>query len=449
LEREVQTVSKPVVAIVGRPNVGKSTLFNRIVGARVAIVESEPGVTRDRLYQDTEWAGRNFTIVDTGGLDFQENGEIIRGVRRQVELAIQEADVVLFVVDARAGLTPDDEDVAAIIRRAGKPALLIANKVERFDRPADIFDFYRLGLGEPIPVSAAEGLNTGDLLDRLVELLPPESEDGYPADVIRIAVIGRPNVGKSSLVNRILGEERVIVSQIPGTTRDAIDTPFEREGRHYVIIDTAGMRRRSRIGNSTEKYGVIRSLRAVDRSDVVLMVFDAVEGVTEQDKRIAGYAHEAGKASVLVVNKWDLVEKDDRTVYRYTEKIRRELAFMDYAPLLFISALTGKRVLKVMELVDFVAERHSMRIGTRNLNDLFREAVLHNPPPSDKARRVKILYAVQGGVKPPKFVLFVNEPELMHFSYLRYLENQLRSAYGFEGTPLRFVMRKKRTKQQS
>jgi len=442
-------VSKPVVAIVGRPNVGKSTLFNRIVGARVAIVESEPGVTRDRLYQDTEWAGRNFTIVDTGGLDFQENGEIIRGVRRQVELAIQEADVVLFVVDARAGLTPDDEDVAAIIRRAGKPALLIANKVERFDRPADIFDFYRLGLGEPIPVSAAEGLNTGDLLDRLVELLPPESEDGYPADVIRIAVIGRPNVGKSSLVNRILGEERVIVSQIPGTTRDAIDTPFEREGRHYVIIDTAGMRRRSRIGNSTEKYGVIRSLRAVDRSDVVLMVFDAVEGVTEQDKRIAGYAHEAGKASVLVVNKWDLVEKDDRTVYRYTEKIRRELAFMDYAPLLFISALTGKRVLKVMELVDFVAERHSMRIGTRNLNDLFREAVLHNPPPSDKARRVKILYAVQGGVKPPKFVLFVNEPELMHFSYLRYLENQLRSAYGFEGTPLRFVMRKKRTKQQS
>ncbi len=442
-------MSKPVVAIVGRPNVGKSTLFNRIVGARVAIVESEPGVTRDRLYQDAEWAGRNFTIVDTGGLDFQENGEIIRGVRRQVELAIQEADVVLFVVDARTGLTPDDEDVAAIIRRAGKPALLIANKVERFDRPADIFDFYRLGLGEPIPVSAAEGLNTGDLLDRLVELLPPESEDGYPADVIRIAVIGRPNVGKSSLVNRILGEERVIVSQIPGTTRDAIDTPFEREGRHYVIIDTAGMRRRSRIGNSTEKYGVIRSLRAVDRSDVVLMVFDAVEGVTEQDKRIAGYAHEAGKASVLVVNKWDLVEKDDRTVYRYTEKIRRELAFMDYAPLLFISALTGKRVLKVMELVDFVAERHSMRIGTRNLNDLFREAVLHNPPPSDKARRVKILYAVQGGVKPPKFVLFVNEPELMHFSYLRYLENQLRSAYGFEGTPLRFVMRKKRTKQQS
>lgn len=437
---------KPVVAIVGRPNVGKSTLFNRIVGGRVAIVEGEPGVTRDRLYQDAEWTGRSFALVDTGGLDFQESGEIIQGVRRQVELAIREADVVLFVVDARAGLNPDDEEVASIIRRAERPAVLVANKVESFDHPDQIYDFYRLGLGNPIPVSAAQGLNTGDLLDRLVELLPPEEEDDYAADIIKIAVIGRPNVGKSSLVNSILGEERVIVSNIPGTTRDAIDTPFERDGKHYVIIDTAGMRRRSRIDRPTEKYSVIRSLRAVDRSDVVLMVVDAVEGVTDQDKRIAGYAHEAGKASVLVVNKWDLVEKDDRTMNRYTERIRRELGFMQYAPLIFTSAITGRRVPKVLELVDFVAEQHSTRIGTSDLNTLVREATMQTPPPADKARRLKILYATQGGVKPPKFIMFVNDPELMHFSYLRYLENQIRSAYGFEGTPIRFALRK-RTKE--
>jgi GTP-binding protein len=434
---------KPVVAIVGRPNVGKSTLFNRIVGGRVAIVEGEPGVTRDRLYKDAEWSGRSFTLVDTGGLDFQESGEIIQGVRRQVELAIREADAVLFVVDARAGLQTDDEEVASIVRRADRPAILVANKVERYDSPGQVYDFYRLGLGDPIPVSAAEGLNTGDMLDRLVELLPPETEDDYSPDTVRIAVIGRPNVGKSSLVNSLLGEERVIVSNIPGTTRDAIDTAFERDGRHYVIIDTAGMRRRSRIDRPTEKYSVIRSLRAVDRSDVVLMVLDAVEGVTDQDKRIAGYAHEGGKASVVVVNKWDLVEKDDRTMNRYTERIRRELGFMQYAPLIFTSAITGKRVPKVLELVDFVAEQHSMRIGTPDLNALIKEATAQNPPPSDKNRRLKILYATQGGVKPPKFILFANAPELMHFSYLRYLENQLRSAYGFEGTPIRFALRKK------
>jgi len=434
---------KPVVAIVGRPNVGKSTLFNRIVGGRVAIVEGEPGVTRDRLYQDAEWAGRNFTLVDTGGLDFQETGEIVRGVRRQAELAINEADAVLFVVDARAGLTPADEEVAPVIRRTEKPVLLVVNKVERFDATGHIYDFYRLGLGDPIPVSAAEGLNTGDLLDRLVALLPPEAEDEYSPDVVKIAVIGRPNVGKSSLVNSILGEERVIVSNIPGTTRDAIDTPFERDGKHYVIIDTAGMRRRGRIDRPTEKYSVIRSLRAVDRSDVVLTVLDAVEEVTEQDKRIAGYAHEAGKASVIVVNKWDLVEKDDRTMNRYTERIRRELAFMQYAPLIFTSALTGKRVPRVLELVDFVAEQHATRISTADLNALIREAALQNPPPADRTRRLKILYATQGGVKPPKFILFVNDPELMHFSYLRYLENQIRSAYGFEGAPIRFALRRR------
>lgn len=437
---------KPVVAILGRPNVGKSTLFNRIVGGRVAIVEGEPGVTRDRLYQDAEWSGQSFTLVDTGGLDFQESGEIIQGVRQQVELAIRESDAVLFVVDARAGLNPDDLEIASMIRKANKPAVLVANKVERFDPPPQTYEFYQLGLGDPVPVSAAEGLNTGDMLDRLVELLPDVAADEYETDVIKMAVIGRPNVGKSSLVNTILGEERVIVSTVPGTTRDAIDTAFKRDDKHYVIIDTAGMRRRGKIDLPTEKYSVIRSLRAVDRSDVVLIVVDAVEGVTEQDKRIAGYAHEAGKASVLVVNKWDLVEKDDRTINRFTEKIRRELGFMQYVPLIFTSALTGKRVQKVLELVDFVAEQHATRIGTPDLNNLFREVVLQTPPPSDKARRLKILYVTQGGVKPPKFILFVNDPELMHFSYLRYLENQVRLAYGFEGTPVRFILRK-RTKE--
>jgi len=436
-------VPKPVVAIVGRPNVGKSTLFNRIVGSRVAIVEDEPGVTRDRLYQDAEWAGRRFTLVDTGGLDFQENGEISRGVRRQIELAIQEANVILFVVDARAGLNPDDEDAAVIIRRSEKPAVLVANKVEKYNSQTQLYEFYRLGLGEPVPVSAAEGLNTGDLLDRLVELLPPEEEDGYPADTVRIAVIGRPNVGKSSLVNAILGEERVIVSKISGTTRDAIDTPFERDGRLYVIIDTAGMRRKSKIGGPTEKYSAIRALRAVDRSDVVLIVLDAVAGVTDQDKRIAGYAHEAGKALVIVVNKWDLISKDDRTMNRFTEKIREELNFIKYAPVIFVSALTGQRVPRVLELVDFVAGQHSIRLSTPNINSLIKEAVMQNPPPGDKTRRLKIMYATQGGVKPPKFILFVNDPELMHFSYRRYLENQFRNAYGFEGTPIWFGLRKR------
>lgn len=440
---------KPVVAIVGRPNVGKSTLFNRIVGGRVAIVEGEPGVTRDRLYQDAEWSGRAFTLVDTGGLDFQESGEIIEGVRRQVELAIREADVVLFVVDARAGLNPDDEEVASVMRRAEKKVLLVANKVERYESPVQIYDFYRLGLGEPIPVSAAEGLNTGDLLDKLVEMLPWEQEEEYSGDVIKIAVIGRPNVGKSSLVNRILGEERLIVSNIPGTTRDAIDTGFERDGKEYVIIDTAGMRRRGKIECPTERYSVIRSLRAVDRSDVVLIVIDAVEGVTEQDKRIAGYAHEAGRASVLVINKWDLVEKDDRTMNRYTERIRQELGFMQYAPLVFTSALTGRRVPRVLDVVDFVAEQHAKRINTAHVNSLIREAAMQNPPPADKARRLKILYATQGGVKPPRFVLFVNDSELMHFSYLRYLENQFRSAYGFEGTPIRFILRNRDAKRDN
>lgn len=436
-------MSKPIVAILGRPNVGKSTLFNRIVGGRVAIVEDTPGVTRDRLYMDAEWSGRHFTLVDTGGLDFKEESDITNHVRSQVELAIREADVVLFVVDSRAGLNPDDLEVASVVRRANKPVILVANKVENFNSPEKIYDFFQLGLGDPIPVSAAEGMNTGDMLDRLVELLPPEQEVAESPDIVKIAVIGRPNVGKSSLVNSLLGEERVIVSNVPGTTRDAIDTTFERDGKSYMLIDTAGIRRRSRVELATERYSVIRSLRAIDRSDVVLVVIDAVEGVTEQDKRIAGYAHEAGKGSVVVVNKWDLVEKDDKTMKRYTDKVREELAFMPYAPLLFTSALTGKRVLKVLELVDFVADKHATRVSTANLNALIKEATQQNPPPVDKTRRLKILYATQSGVKPPRFVLFVNDPDLLHFSYQRYLENQIRAAYGFEGTPIRFSLRRR------
>ncbi|SFQ96686.1 ribosome biogenesis GTPase Der [Desulfoscipio geothermicus] len=436
-------MARPIVAIVGRPNVGKSTLFNRIVGGRVAIVEDTPGVTRDRLYQDAEWNGRLFTLVDTGGLDYQDDDQMVTHIRKQAELAIAEADLILFVVDARFGLTGTDEDVAKILRSSDKPVILVANKVEDFARVHELYDFFRLGLGEPVPVSAAEGRNTGDLLDMVMEKLPPVVEDGEDDDVIKIAVIGRPNVGKSSLVNAILGEERTIVSDIPGTTRDAIDTYIKRDGKNYLIIDTAGIRRRSKIGLATEKYSVIRSLRAIDRSDIVLMMIDAVEKLTDQDKRIAGYAHEKGRGAVLVVNKWDLVEKDSHTANRYIENLRDGLGFMQYAPVLFVSALTRQRVHRVLELVDYVSEQQNMRIATANLNDLLREAVMYSQPPQDRGRRLKIFYATQSGVKPPTFILFVNEPDIMHFSYLRYLENRLRSAYGFEGTPIKMVMRKR------
>ena len=436
-------MSKPIVAIVGRPNVGKSTLFNRIVGARIAIVEGLPGITRDRLYQEAEWSGRSFMVVDTGGIDLKENDEIVSNVRHQAELAIEEADLVLFVVDARSGLLGSDEEVADILRRSDKPVLLVANKVEDFavENNPQYLEFYSMGLGEPIPISAAEGKNTGDLLDQVIDLLPPEIIDDYDPDVIKIAVIGRPNVGKSSLVNSMLGQERVIVSSIAGTTRDAIDTPFVRDNKHYVLIDTAGIRRKSRIYLSTEKYSVLRSLKAIDRCDVALVILDAEEGVTDQDKRIAGYAHEKGKASVLIVNKWDLIEKDDHTMSIFTRKVRDELSFNAYAPVLFISALTKQRVPRVLELVNYVSEQHSLRIATANVNTLIREAVLHNSPPAPKGKRLKIYYATQKSVKPPTYILFVNDPELMHFSYLRYLENQLRSAYGLEGTPIVIKLR--------
>lgn len=440
-------MAKPVVAIVGRPNVGKSTLFNRIVGAgnMVAIVEDKPGVTRDRLYRDAEWQGREFTLVDTGGVEFKNvTDQIAQGIHLQAQLAIEEAEVIMFVVDAREGLTPVDQEVAKVLRKSNTPVVLVGNKVEDFSATYDVFDFYKLGLGEPVLISAAHGKNIGDLLDQVTgHLLAVSGDEELDEDVIKIAVIGRPNVGKSSIVNAALGEERVIVSNIAGTTRDAIDTYFEQGDAKYLLIDTAGMRKKGKIDEPTERYSVIRSLRAVDRSDVVLMVIDASEGVTEQDKKIAGYAHESGRGIVLVVNKWDLVEKDDKTMLRFNEDIREELGFMQYAPAIYVSALTKKRIPKILELVNYVAEQHAMRISTSTLNELVQESVRLNPPPSDKGKRLKILYATQVSVKPPTFILFVNDPEIMHFSYLRYLENQLRSSFGFEGTPIRIMIRKR------
>ena len=438
-------MSKPVVAIVGRPNVGKSTLFNRIVGGLVAIVQDTPGVTRDRLYYDAEWQGRKFTLIDTGGIEFKDQTTpLSTQMKKQAEMAIEESDVVVLIVDAQTKLTPDDEQIAKYLRKSGKPIILVANKVENFaDFPMEAHEFLALGCGEPIPVSAVHGLNVGDLLDNVVSKLPKEVVEDYDPDIVKIAVIGRPNVGKSSLVNMLLGEERVIVSDIPGTTRDAIDTPFVFEEKRYIIIDTAGIRRKKKIEELTENYSVIRSFRAVERADVVLMLIDPIEGVTDQDKRIVGYAHEVGKGIILIINKWDLVEKDDKTLNKFEKIIREELPFIQYAPTQFISAKTGQRVHKIMELVEFVAEQTSMRIQTSTLNDMLREWVHLNPPPSDKGKRLKILYATQKSVQPPMFIFFVNDPELMHFSYKRYLENQIRKSFGFEGSPIRIITRKR------
>lgn len=440
-------MSKPIVAIVGRPNVGKSTLFNRIAKKRVSIVEDIPGVTRDRIYMDAEWLDREFTMIDTGGIEIETGDKILTAMRHQAKLAIDEADVILFVVDAKDGLTSSDEEVAAILRSARKPVIVAVNKVDSGKDELAAFEFYNLGLGEPLAISAANALGLGDLLDKVVAALPQESAVGEETDTIKVAFIGRPNVGKSSLVNALLGEERVIVSDIPGTTRDAIDTHFTKDGTDFILIDTAGMRRKARIDQPVERYSVIRSLRAIDRADVVLMLIDAVDGVTEQDKKIAGYAHEAGKGIVIVVNKWDLVEKDSKTTLRYTETIRSELGFMQYAPVLFVSALTKQRVHRVSELVKFVADQHAMRVATSVLNQVIEDAAAINPPPSERGKRLKIYYTTQPGVKPPTFVFFVNDAEIMHFSYLRYLENKLREAFGFEGTPLNLVVRS-RTKEE-
>lgn len=440
-------MSKPIVAIVGRPNVGKSTIFNRLAGQRTAIVEDQPGVTRDRLYIEAEWLSHRFTIVDTGGIEVDPQDEIMVAMRHQATIAIDEADVILFVVDGKQGITQADKEVGKILRATKKPVLLVVNKVDNRNVENELFEFYGLGLGDPIPISAVHGLGTGDLLDEVVSHFPKEDQEEYDEDIIKVAIIGKPNVGKSSLTNAMLGQERMIVSDVAGTTRDAIDSMLAlQDGTQLVIIDTAGMRRKSKIDLPVERFSVMRALRAVDRSDVVLMLIDATEGVTEQDKKIVGYAHDNGKAIVIVVNKWDLIEKNDKTVNVFTQNIRNELGFMQYAPIIFISAKTKQRVHRLGDLIKYVAEQHAMRVSTGVLNSLVEEAMLINPPPNDKGRRLKIYFATQPSVKPPTFILFVNHADLMHFSYLRYLENKFRESFGFEGTPIRLIVREREEK---
>ncbi len=435
-------MSKPIVAIVGRPNVGKSTLFNQVGKQRISIVDDMPGVTRDRIYLDAEWLNHEFTMIDTGGIELDESDHILRSMRQQAQIAIEEADVILFLVDGRTGLTTADEEVARMLRSAKKPVVLGVNKIDSPQLAVNAYEFYQLGLGDPIALSASNAMNLGDLLDAVVAAFPQTKAEEKEEDEICIAVIGRPNVGKSSLVNQLLGEERVIVSDIAGTTRDAIDTHFVKDGNKFMLIDTAGMRRRGKIDEPVERYSVMRSLRAIDRADVVLMLIDASEGITEQDKKIAGYAHESGRGVILVVNKWDIYpDKDDKSTLRFTEELREEIGFLQYAPVLYTSALTGQRINRVTELVRYVAEQQSMRIKTSVLNDLIRDAVSVNPPPMHRGRQLKILFMTQVDIKPPKFILFVNDPELMHFSYLRFIENRLREMYGFEGTPIRLIVR--------
>lgn len=436
-------MARPVVAIVGRPNVGKSTIFNRIIGDRLAIVEDKPGVTRDRIYGTGEWNGQTFSVIDTGGIEAGGEDSMLRLIRVQAELAIEEADVIVFMVDAKAGVTNADEEVSQMLYRSGKPVVLAVNKVDNLQRMDDIYEFYGLGFGEPVGISGAHGTGIGDLLDAVVQKLPAGGDEEYGEDVIKVALIGRPNVGKSSLVNAILGEERVIVSDIAGTTRDAIDTPFERDGQQYVLIDTAGMRKRGKVYESTEKYSVMRAMKAIERADVALIVLNGEEGIIEQDKHIAGYAHENGKAAVFVVNKWDAVEKDDKTMQRFTNAIRDHFLFMTYAPIVYLSAKTGSRLSRLLPVVNRVAEQHAMRVPTHLLNEVIADAVAVTPPPTDKGRRLRVNYATQVAVKPPTLLIFVNEPELMHFSYERYLENKIRAAFEFEGTPLRLFSRRK------
>ena len=437
-------MSKPTFAIVGRPNVGKSTLFNKIIGERISIVEDTPGVTRDRIYAEGEWLSKKFTLIDTGGIEPANDDIILEQMVRQAQVAIDMADVIIFMVDVKAGLTSADRDVASMLMKAKKPVVLVCNKVDNVgDVPMEFYEFYNLGLNEPMAVSSIHGLGTGDLLDKLFEYVEDKENEVDDDDSIKVAVIGKPNVGKSSLINKILGEDRVIVSNIAGTTRDAIDTPYERDGQKYTFIDTAGMRKKGKIDENIERYSVLRSLAAVDRADVVLVLIDANEGVTEQDTKIAGYAHEQGKASIIVVNKWDLVDKDTNTMSKYTQEVHRGLAYMTYAPVAFTSALTGSRINKLFELIKYVNMQHAMRISTGVLNDILTEATSKVQPPSDKGRRLKIMYITQASTKPPTFVLFVNDKELAHYSYIRYIENQIRSAFGLEGTPIRFLIRQR------
>ena len=433
-------MTKPVVAIVGRPNVGKSTIFNRIVGERVSIVEDIPGITRDRIYSSADWLAHEFNIIDTGGIEIGDE-PFLEQIRQQAEIAIDEADVIIFMTNGREGVTAADEQVAKILYKTKKPVVLAVNKIDNPDMRSMMYDFYSLGFGEPWPISGSHGLGIGDLLDECAKHFPKEDEEQYPDETIKFSLIGRPNVGKSSLVNAFLGQERVIVSDIAGTTRDAIDTPYSYDGQDYVIIDTAGMRKKGKVYETTEKYSVLRALRAIERSDVVLVVFNAEEGIQEQDKKIAGYAHEAGKAIVIVVNKWDTLEKDDKTMNIYTQQIREHFLFLDYAPIIFVSAETKQRVHQILPIINRVSENHAMRIQSSILNEVIEDSVARNPAPSDNGRRLRIYYATQVAVKPPTFVVFVNEPELMHFSYERFLENRIRETFDFEGTPVRLITR--------
>lgn len=433
-------MSMPVVAIVGRPNVGKSTIFNRIVGERISIEEDVPGVTRDRIYGKGEWLNVEFNIIDTGGIDIGDE-PFLEQIRWQAQIAIDEADVIIMITSGRDGVTATDEEVAKILYRSKKPVVLAVNKVDNPEMRDQIYDFYSLGFGDPFPISGSHGLGLGDLLDEVVKHFPNKAAADYDEDVIKFSLIGRPNVGKSSLVNAILGEERVIVSDIAGTTRDAVDSPYTYEGQNYVIMDTAGIRKKGKVYESTEKYSVLRALRAIERSDVVLVVIDSEEGIIEQDKRIAGLPHEAGRGVIIVVNKWDAIEKDEKTMNEFEKKIRNQFLFLDYAPIVFVSAKTKKRLHTLIPMIKLVSENHSLRVQTNVLNDVIMDAVAMNPTPTDKGKRLKIYYITQVSVKPPTFVLFVNDPELLHFSYERFLENRIRDAFGFLGTPIRIIPR--------
>ena len=438
-------MSRPVVAIVGRPNVGKSTLFNALAGENISIIKDTPGVTRDRIYADVNWLNHSFTLIDTGGIEPDSSDIILAQMREQAQIAIDTADVVIFLVDVRQGLQDADSKVADMLRRSHKPVILVVNKVDSFQKfMADVYEFYNLGIGDPVPVSASSRLGIGDMLDEVVKHFPEESEEQEEDDRPKVAVVGKPNVGKSSIINKLTGENRVIVSDIAGTTRDAIDTDICWNGKEYVFIDTAGLRRKNKIKEELERYSIIRTVTAVERADVVVVVIDAKEGVTEQDAKIAGIAHERGKGIIVAVNKWDAIEKNDKTIYEFTRKVREVLSFMPYAEILFISAVSGQRLPKLFETIDMVIENQTLRVQTGVLNEIVTEAVAMQQPPSDKGKRLKIYYVTQVSVKPPTFVVFVNDKELMHFSYVRYLENKIREAFGFKGTSLKFIIRERK-----
>ena len=442
-------MSKPIVAIVGRPNVGKSTLFNALAGENISIVKDTPGVTRDRIYADVTWLDHAFTMIDTGGIEPDSSDIILSQMREQAQIAIDTADVIIFLADVRQGLVDADSKVADMLRRSRKPVVLAVNKVDSFQKfMADTYEFYNLGIGDPVPISAASRLGIGDMLDEVVKHFPKQTGEIEEDDRPRIAIVGKPNVGKSSIINKLIGENRVIVSNIAGTTRDAIDTEVRRNGKDYIFIDTAGLRRKNKIKEELERYSIIRTVTAVERADVVILVIDAKEGVTEQDAKIAGIAHERGKGIIIAVNKWDAIEKNDKTVYEYTNKIRNILAYMPYAEITFISAVTGQRLPKLFELIDMVIQNQNLRVATGVLNEIMTEAVALQQPPSDKGKRLKLFYITQVAVKPPTFVIFVNDKELMHFSYTRYLENKIRDAFGFKGTALRFLIRERKGDQQ-